>query len=200
MASLDQLHRWDLSATFGEQRVLENWEFMTERWNDDLRDFWAIYAVTPDDLVLAMESEVERLVREYPDVRFDLLLVPSTLYDYANDLQVGADRLDKRLFLRDQTAHLAARWPNAYAWDFQGDGWMVNDLSHYKDMDHFGQGIIAELLARLADESAVTAPEEILAETPRLRDRITVFLERFCAQDPTRCQDALLRNLASSRR
>jgi hypothetical protein len=194
-ASLDQLHRWDLEASFGADRVLANWDFMTRRWNDELRAFWAIYAVNPEDLARVVSEEIEGLVRQHPGVRFDLLLVPSTLYDYANDLQVAPDRLDKRLLLRHETARLARTWPNAHAWDFQGDSWLVNDLSHYKDMDHFGQGVIRELLNRLAVPEAASSPEQVEQETGRLRRRVIDFLDEFCAEQPARCQPALREQL-----
>lgn len=190
-SDIDLMHRWDLAATFGPDQVLAHWDFMSRRWNDDLRAYYARYASREQDIGRMLLEYVGRLASRYPEVRFDLLLLPATLLEYGNDLQVAHKRLDRRLLLRDETARLARSAANVEAWDFQARPELA-DGSHYKDIDHFGPEIVEAILNGLERSEQGTPPERILENTRLISRRVISFMDGFCAEDATRCQPALI--------
>lgn len=198
-AQLDSLHRWDLNATFGEERVLEHWDYMTRRWTDDLRSHFKKHSIEQFELDGLIERYIASLVKQFPEVQFEFLLLPSTLLEYSNDLQVHAERLDQRLLLRNKIAEMSGEFHNARVWDFQSVDWMTREFRHYKDLDHFGQTIVKAVLTSLAAQQDVTAPQQVMRNTESLSRKITAFTQAFCKDLPEKCQPVLLENLKEFR-
>ncbi len=194
---LDELHRWDVNATFGEQQVLAHWSFMSQRWTDRLRSSWDRYAVRENEIPGLLSRYVGDLVSSAPDIEFILVLLPATLLEFGNDLQIADRRLDRRLALRNEIANLAERHANIRLMDFQTVEWMT-DPANYKDIDHFNQQVVAGILERVAGDR-YTRPDELRAGTDELRRRIVDFMDTFCSSDPGNCQQALLRTLSRFR-
>ena len=193
--SLDDLHRWDLESTFGEDRVLASWDFLTQRWNAELRSNWQRYVIPAEGVTGAFRTSAEPLFRSRPDVVFDLILLPSTLLEFGNDLQMHADRLDKRLALRNEAARLASELSNVRIWDFQSVPWMMQDWQYYKDIDHFSQVIVEPLTHTLSNPADASDPDDVIGQTEILRSKVIGFMVDFCNRSPERCQPYLRDNL-----
>ena len=194
-ATLDDLNRWDLKFEFGAPRVMDNWDYMTQRWNASLRQTWALYSVRRQDIPRLVQSYVADRIRANPDIRFDLLFLPKSALDYVNDFQISEDRFAKRMALRRAVGNAVADLENAFIWDFQLDPGMSRKLDHYKDLEHFDQATVQEILGDMqAGRNRVTG-EELAQRTRVLERRMSAYAEEFCARQPERCQPALLRNL-----
>lgn len=196
---LDQLHRWDLEFEFGEERVLDNWDYMTARWNDELRRVWALYEVSETELAALVENEVIELAHRYPDIQFDLLFLPSSMLDYSKDFGVSASQFEKKMLLRRQLARQSAGIGNVRLWDFQQVEWMSRDFSHYKDLEHFDQQVAQAVLAGMSEGTFRVSPARLADNTSQLEQSVLAFTARFCRQNTNRCQPVLLENLESSR-
>lgn len=194
---LDDLHRWDLEFEFGSERVLANWDHMTERWNDSLRATWSLYAVQRADIPRLVGNYVGAVVAAHPGVRFDLLFLPASALEYANDFQVSRDRLAKRLELRRAVGHAVGEAANVVLWDFQLLPELTGDLDRYKDLDHFDQRTAEEILQRMQSGSGQVSGAELIARSDELGLRAAAFAADFCAREADRCQAALLENLES---
>lgn len=192
---LDDMHRWDLEFEFGEERVLANWKFMSERWNDSLRETWALYAVKSTDIPRLVEKYVATAVRAHPEIHFDLLFLPTSALDYANDFQISQDRLAKRLALRRAVGRSLGGLQNAVFWDFQLLSQLTEDLDRYKDLEHFDQRTVQEILQDMQAGSNRVTGEELVQRTAELSRRAADYTAKFCADETDRCQPVLLENL-----
>jgi len=192
---LDAMHRWDLEFEFGEERVLANWDYMQNRWNDELREVWRLNSVTIEGLPGLFERYVGDLIQRHPAVRFDLLLLPTSMLDYSNDFQISPDRFDKRLALREATARLAAEMGNVVLWDFQLVAHMSEDLGRYKDLEHFDLGIAREILASITAEKHQVDPAQLRRNSEALGRAVAAWTEEFCSRGPEACQPVMVNNL-----
>lgn len=192
---LDDMHRWDLEFEFSEQRVLANWDYMHQRWNDDLRQLWALHAVTIEALPALFDKYVSRLVRSHPGVQFDLLLVPSSMLDYSNDFQVSADRFRKRLVLREQVTELSDELENVAVRDFQLEPEMSADLDRYKDLEHFDLSVAREIQRNIGSSESGLTPAQLKHNHENLEQEVVSYTRSFCERQAARCQPVLLENL-----
>jgi hypothetical protein len=192
VSRLDELHRWDREFEFNEERVLASWDYMQQRWNDDLRAVWKLYSVKLENVPVLFEKYVADMVRRHPEVRFDLLLLPTSMLDYSNDFQVSEQRFAKRLALREAVADLAETRPNVAVWDFQLDPALSYDLRRYKDLEHFDLTVAREVLAGMSGTSPAATASLIRQNSERLSRKVEAYTRNFCAQQPGRCQDYLL--------
>lgn len=189
---LDDMHRWDREFEFSEERVLANWDHMQQRWNDDLRAVWALYSVSLENVPALFEKYVAALIKQYPEVNFDLLLLPTSMLDYSSDFQVSEQRFDKRLALREAVAGLAETRPNVAVWDFQLNPEFTTDLGRYKDLEHFDLAVAREVLAGMSGESPAATGGAIRQNSERLSREVEAYTRSFCEQQPGRCQRFLL--------
>ncbi|MFN2169007.1 MAG: hypothetical protein ACK2U9_22465, partial [Anaerolineae bacterium] len=194
-SSLDDLHRWDLEFEFGKERVLANWDYMQERWNDSLRATWALYAVSAGDIPRLVATYVAAPIQAHPEIRFDLLFLPSSSLDYVNDFQVSAGRLARRMALRRAVGNAVDGLANAVIWDFQMVRTLTEDLGRYKDLEHFDQATVQEILADMQAGRHRVSGKELARRTGELEDRAFGYAVDFCAREPDRCQPALRANV-----
>lgn len=192
---LDEMHRWDLEYEFGTERVLANWDHMQNRWNDELRDLWQLHAVTVEDLPALFDKYVSSLIRQYPEVSFELLLLPTSMLDFSNDFQVSAERFEKRLVLRDEVAVLASGLGNVSAWDFQLNRLFTEEFDHYKDLEHFDGSIALEILREMGADGVGHSAAQLVRNTREFQRKVVAGTEAFCRQEPARCQPAMKDNL-----
>lgn len=170
---LDALNTWPEYA-YGAERVFGDWDYQQGRWNPRLRRHWTDGVPRWDGLVAAFDAEVLAHARAHPGVRFDLVFMPYTLLEYANDFRLDDKRLFQRLALVEQARRMARELPNVRVWDFGPDIAIASDLSLYKDLVHVHPRVLEALLARLAGEPPATAPSMLGAA---VRDE----LDRQCA-------------------
>ncbi|MGD2128817.1 MAG: hypothetical protein PVJ17_05900 [Lysobacterales bacterium] len=197
--TLDDLNRWDLEFEFGAERVMDNWDYMTERWNESLRQTWALYSVRRQEIPRLVQSYVADRIRAHPGVRFDLLFLPTSALDYVNDFQISADRFGKRMALRRSVGRAVADLENAVIWDFQLESDMSLELDRYKDLEHFGQATVQEILGDMQAGRNRVSGEQLEQRTAVLERWMSGYARDFCARQPERCQPALLRNLEEYR-
>jgi len=192
---LDDMHRWDLEFEFSEQRVLANWDYMQQRWNDDLRQLWALHAVKIEALPALFDKYVSRLARSRPDVQFDLLLLPTSMLDYSNDFQVSAERFRKRLVLREQVTKLSEELKNVAVWDFQLEPEMSADLDRYKDLEHFDLSVAREIQQGIGSSASGLRPSQLKRNHEKLEQEVVSYTLSFCQREVARCQAVMLENL-----
>jgi hypothetical protein len=97
--------------------------------------------------------------------------------------------------LRRAVGNAVADLENAFIWDFQLDPGMSRKLDHYKDLEHFDQATVQEILGDMQAGRNRVSGEELAQRTRVLERRMSAYAEEFCARQPERCQPALLRNL-----
>jgi hypothetical protein len=194
-AGPDELHRWDLDAEFGEERVLAHWDFLNKRWNDEQRVLWSMYEVSDEKLVELVQYQVMGIIRQHPDVQFDLLFLPSSMLDYASDFLVSTEQNRKRKLLRREIAAQAGNIGNVRLWDFQLVDWMNHDMAHYKDVEHFDQQVIQAILSDLSSGRHQVPALQLDSNTQVLGQDIVAFIRRFCRTHPERCQPVLREHL-----
>jgi hypothetical protein len=180
---LDTLNTWP-PYEYSPHRVEAAWDFMTARWTPALRERWAAVVAPWPSMRDALHAEVGSLLQAYPDTRFDLLLPPYSLFEYANDFRVDDERFFQRILLAHELSMLAQAHPNARVWDFSGEHDITHDLSNYKDLAHFRPEVLEQLLIRLRGEPVVLDPRRIAFQ---LRDDFAsrcasaaAERERFC--------------------
>jgi hypothetical protein len=172
---LDALNAWP-EYTYGSERVHGDWDFQATRWTPRLRRHWTDGVPRWPALVEGFDAEVLAHARAHPDVRFDLLFLPYTLLEYANDFRLDPKRLFQRLVLVETVRELARDLPNVHVWDFGPDLAIAGDESLYKDLTHLHPRVLEQLLARLDGTPPVTTPAMLGAA-------VREDLERRCAID-----------------
>jgi len=194
-AGLDELHRWDLDAEFGEERVLGHWDYLNTRWSDEQRELWKKYEVSNRKLVDLVQDEVMGVIRQHPEVQFDLLFLPSSMLDYASDFLISAEQHAKRKTLRREIAEQAEEIENVRLWDFQLVDWMNHDLAHYKDVEHFDQQVIRAILSDLSNGKHQVSGQQLASDTQVMSQDTLDFITQFCRDHPERCQPVLREDL-----
>jgi hypothetical protein len=172
---LDALNAWP-EYTYGSERVHGDWDFQATRWTPRLRRHWTDGVPRWPALIEGFDAEVLAHARAHPDVRFDLLFLPYTLLEYANDFRLDDKRLFQRLVLVEKVRELARELPNVKVWDFGPDLAIARDESLYKDLTHLHPRMLEQLLARLDGTPPATAPAMLGAA-------VHEDLERRCAFD-----------------
>lgn len=192
---LDELHRWDLTAEFGEERVMKSWEYQKTRWNDKLRDVWRKYEASDKQLAELVRSEVMDTIRMHPHVQFDLLFLPTSMLEYVGDFQVSAARHSRRMNLRKEIARQVGTTENVRLWDFQRVDWMRRDLAHYKDDSHFDQQVAQAIVDSLASGKGQVSPGQLATGAEELAKDILIFARQFCGDDENHCPRIIRENL-----
>ncbi|NNK37180.1 MAG: hypothetical protein HKP03_01760 [Xanthomonadales bacterium] len=186
--ALDELHRWDREFDFGEDRVLANWDYMQTRWNDELRGVWRLQSTPLEQVPVLFRKYVGALVERHPDVQFDLLLLPTSRLDYVNDFQIDVDRFDKRMALRGEVARLLRSRSQVRAWDFQLIRPMTEELSRYKDLEHFDLETARSIITRIGEAAEPARADDIDRGTETLRVWVGHWARNLCERAPARCQ------------
>lgn len=172
---LDGLNAWP-DYTYGTERVHGDWDLQQLRWTGRLRRHWTDGVPRWPALVAGFDAEVLAHARAHPGTRFDLVFLPYTLLEYANDFRLDDKRLFQRLALVDEARRLARDLPNVHVWDFGPDLAIARDESLYKDLTHVHPRVLEALLARLDGTPPATTPAMLGAA-------VHEDLERRCATD-----------------
>jgi hypothetical protein len=167
---LDALNAWPDYA-YGPDRVHGDWDLQQQRWTPRLRRHWTDGVPRWDGLVAGFDAEVLAHARAHPETRFDLVFLPYTLLEYANDFRLDDKRLSQRLALVEQARRLAVDLPNVRVWDFGPDLAIATDLSLYKDLTHVHPRVLESLLARLDGTPPATTPAMLGAAVRAEMDR-----------------------------
>ncbi len=172
---LDALNAWP-DYTYGSERVHGDWDFQATRWTERLRRHWTDGVPRWPALVAGFDAEVLSHARAHPGTRFDLVFLPYTLLEYANDFRLDDKRLFQRLVLVETVRELARELPNVHVWDFGPELAIARDESLYKDLTHLHPRVLEQLLARLDGTPPATTPA-------MLASAVREDLERRCAID-----------------
>lgn len=171
---LDALNTWPDYA-YGSERVHGDWDFQATRWTPRLRRHWTDGVPRWPALVAAFDAEVLAHARAHPGTRFDLVFLPYTLLEYANDFRLDDKRLFQRLVLVEKVRELARELPNVRVWDFGPDLAIARDESLYKDLTHLHPRVLEQLLSRLDGTPPATTPAMLAAA-------VREDLDRRCAE------------------
>jgi hypothetical protein len=172
---LDALNTWP-EYTYGAERVHGDWDLQGRYWTPRLRRHWTDGVPRWPALLEAFDAEVLAHARAHPAVRFDLVFMPYSLLEYANDFRLDDKRLFQRLALVVEARRLARDLPNVRIWDFGPELSIAADLSLYKDLAHVHPNVLEALLAQLAGTPPATDPSMLGAA-------VRAELDRQCAAD-----------------
>ena len=172
---LDALNTWP-EYTYGPERVFGDWDLQQQRWTPRLRRHWTDGVPRWDALVAGFDAEVLAHARAHPGTRFDLVFMPYTLLEYANDFRLDDKRLFQRLALVEQARRLSVDLPNVRVWDFGPALSIAGDLSLYKDLTHLHPRVLESLLAKLDGTPPATTPAMLGAA-------VRAEMDRQCAAD-----------------
>jgi hypothetical protein len=172
---LDALNTWP-AFVYGAERVFGDWDYQQARWNPRLRRHWTDGVPRWEALVAGFDAEVLAHARAHPGTRFDLVFLPQTLHEYANDFRLDDKRLFQRLALVEKARRLSRELPNVRIWDFGPELTIATDLSLYKDLSHAHPRVLEALLARLDGTPPDTSPA-------LLGSALRAQLDRQCAAD-----------------
>lgn len=178
--TLENRNTWWNRHTFSGDRVLAAWRQQGQeltpaaRRSMDAKLSWPVFRE-----VLARRLFAP--IQNHPEIRFDLILPPYSLLNYANDFRLHDEYFFQRLLMREALREFAAGHANVALWDFQTDAEVVGDLGNYKDLEHYGLAINRRMLARIAmDHPDTTAGK---AFPGLVRD----YLRGLCAEGGDLC-------------
>ncbi len=186
---LATLNAWHAHTEFGEQRVAYAWRVLGERWDDELYEFYAQRVPRWAEVAALMERKLLARIRAHPQVQFELVFMPHSIWEYVNDFRVDNERFFQRLLLKRQIAGWAELHPNLRVWDFETRVEWIHDASRYSDLAHFdlatSRAMLAEIAAADGSPWPVAPPQAlatmVLEEMGRLCDGVDALpIENGC--------------------
>ncbi len=194
-SDLSELHHWDDQFEYSEKRVLAAWDYSSQRWDKKLRLLWSKNAADLNLIQKVYERKVNSLIRAYPHVTFDLLLLPTSILDYGSDLRISKFRLGRRIGLRELVAN-SLELSNVSVHDFQLDRDLTFDLNKYKDLEHFDSKVTGLIVTSIANKSYLSNITAIKEGSAVLESDVLEYLYTFCNQRKHECSTEMLRNLS----
>jgi len=185
----DSLHFWTRNYDHSAPRMEQAWAYVVQRWTPELRQQWdAVRLHTPADLNAIMQRHIESLLIAYPQVEFELILLPASRRYYLSDFLIAPNRSELRLSMRRTLAEWLQRHDNLKVHDLQLHADYMQP-QHYKDLDHYAPEISARISADLASGRFVVDSTSLQANNDALQTMITEELASFCRQ--TECPPPL---------
>lgn len=89
-----------------------------------------------------LESNLLALVRKYPETQFQLVFPPYSRAKLAIWHQYRIGEAETHLSVIRYLVELSSRLPNLHVFGYE-DQHFLDDIAHYKDMDHFDPGVNA---------------------------------------------------------
>ena len=173
IGNLDQYEVWYDQHEFGEKAVLKSWPGTCAAFRSK---YVPLAAATPpallEQLHRSLDENVVRLVRAYPDVTFEIVLPPLATLRY---VPTSAPYLDRFLAFRTAVASALLRYPNVHLRDFQTIPWIVDDLTNFKDLNHFGLGISDYIIDAVRDDRDRLRPGDIAGANQTLIDLVNRY-------------------------
>ena len=148
---LAELNAWYDSVEFGRDRLEHAWEQMGLRWDDELYAFYQARVPRWHTVEQLMEDQMRSRIAASPEVDFDLVFMPYSVYEYVNDFRVDHERFFQRLLLKRQVSDWARSHDNLAVWDFQTRREWVFDASRYSDLAHFNLETSQAMLDDIAE-------------------------------------------------
>jgi hypothetical protein len=184
--------------TFSRQRVLANWDFQINRWDENLVRIWARHQQTVLSPARLLETRVLPLVRQNPDVRFKFFLPPTSVMYFLLYQSRGENDFKIWLDFRDSIAEIMGREPNVELFDFHSNWETISNLELYRDLQHYNLDILDEMFVQISDGSGRVDRQSILANTRQLQRQVNEYGVAFCGRQPERCPASLNNRLGLS--
>lgn len=162
----DAYHAWYDKFEFGASPTIKAWAGKCESFSQKFTERpLPEYADMEKRRDLSIETNLTRLLRAYPDVKFHLFLPPLATLGY---IPAANRSLPLHLPFRTKIAEVALTFPNASVYDFQSDEGISNDLSRFKDTVHFDLRTTREILTSVRDGLHKVASADDMAVKNRL--------------------------------
>ncbi len=162
---LDSLNAWHAHHEFGAARVAAAWDFMGERWTPALRVRWAQHVPAWEGVLSTVQRNLLEPIDAHPQLRFDLVFVPYSIWEYLNDFRVDPERFFQRVLLKQTIAEWSQGRPQLRVWDFETRSDWILDPSRYKDLAHFNLATSRAMLdeiGRAEQPWPVSEPRELV--------------------------------------
>lgn len=173
--SLAELNAWYASVEFG--RIDQAWVHMGQRWDDELYEFFQTRVARWQAIEQVLQDKLYTRITANPDVRFDLVFMPYSIYEYVNDFRVDHERFFQRLLLKQQIAAWADAHDNLWLWDFQTRREWIYDRSRYSDLAHFN----LETSRAMLEEIAATREPWPLASSAEHINMVLEKMDELCS-------------------
>lgn len=191
----DTLHYWIDRFEYSEARVLAAWDHRRNYWTDARRMYLAQHAPTPQEVRDVFVKRVERVIRQNPQVQFDLLLLPATVLEYGMDFRIRRGRFESRLSLNEAVARAQAQFPNVRIFNFQVDKQLTHDFSRWKDLEHFDAATNELIINALAQGGHQVTSYQLLCATEELRQQVLTYMDEFCTTEGHDCPAPVRQNM-----
>ena len=191
----DALHYWVDRFEYSEARVRAAWDHRGNYWTDVRRTYLARHAPTPREVQDVFVKRVARVIRQNPNVQFDLLLLPATVLEYGMDFRIRRGRFESRLSLNEAVARVRAQLPNVRVFNFQVDKQLTHDFSRWKDLEHFDATTNEFIMRAIAQSDYQVTSPQLLCATEELRQHVLTFMNGFCATGDDPCPAIVRQNM-----
>lgn len=149
----------DAGAIYNAGRAIAAFKYIT----DPARSRYLLDDTDYDMKVRVFERDVVGLIREHPDVAFDIYLPPYSILQWVALRETSPDTLKSVYAFSAYLCRRLTAFPNVRLFDFRGVRDVTHDLDHYSDVIHHSPEIdlkVLDWLARgkyRADAAAPTA-------------------------------------------
>jgi hypothetical protein len=177
---LDTLGSWFDRVEFGEPRVMADWQRRGAIFDRVNRTPGMAFTTSIHDVTHSLERNLMPVVRDHPEIRFDVFFPPFSVFAYLADFRQSAHAFADRQGYKRLVVEFAASQPNLDVYDFQAESDITHDLANYKDLDHYGlavNGFILEAIATGRDRVDPATYDEVLADQAR---QVEVLRKRVC--------------------
>ncbi len=178
--NLDTLNAWYADWEFGEGRVMADWYrrgVLLDRINlDPDRNFG------PTDRMSrrSIRANLMELVRDHPEIRFELIFPPYSILSYLADFRSWSGAFAERQAYKAFLVSSVAGSPNVRVFDFQAVKRVTHDLRNYKDLEHYSLEIsdwIIEAVATGQHRVSHASYVEVLA---RQAEQVRAYRSEVC--------------------
>lgn len=162
-----------LSTTFNAVEALRGWRFNRFALDADKPWYWASQnmfgaartvagldardlnrpfkqpPMRPHELVASLHANLLPLLRQNPQITFELVFPPYSILVWADYQQRGA--LAPALAFKRELIQAAFAYPNVRIHDFQAHREWTHDLALYKDIYHYAPSVTSAMLTAIAN-------------------------------------------------
>jgi hypothetical protein len=161
----DRPWAWSAATEFGARKVVANLD------PGDLNKRFKQPPRTIDEMMASLEANLLPLVRDHPKVRFIFTWPPYSRLVWADFHQRG--QLEVSLEFKRRLFRTLGAFPNVSIHDFQSRTDIIEDLSRYTDIYHYGSATSSYLVKAVARDAERVTPENLEAGIARLRSLAT---------------------------
>lgn len=143
ITAFDDYSRWAESKSYGEDRVKENYIFRTS--DTEKIEEQAIFGDAQREMVEnVLEQNFREILEDNADVQFVYFIPPYSIAQRKLDKYEGY--LNRRIEVEKQVIKYLIEFDNVSVYSWNLDFELINDLSVYRDVNHYNGDISTDIL------------------------------------------------------